>query len=541
MKRIGMAVVLSLALVQAAAAEDRCTALLIGSLGEGHHPITTASPESQRLFDKGMALTFGFNHDEAGRAFEKAAGLDPACAMCYWGKALVLGPNINAPMSGESAELAHEAAQKALALSTSASAREKALIAALASRYSADKEADRKALDLAYAEAMAGVRKQFPKDADAAVLYAEALMDLSPWDYWTTDGRPKNHILEVVETLEAVLEKDPNHPHAIHLYIHAVEASKNPHRAVRHADRLGELVPGSGHLVHMPAHAYIRTGLYHKASVANERAIVADDAYQSECARKGLYPLAYMPHNHHFLWATYSLEGRGADALKAATRLRQRVDENRMREPGFGTLQHFWATPLYALARFERWDEALREPEPPADLLYPQGVWHHLRGRAFVAQGNPAAAEKERAALESLINKPELASVKIWETNTVTDLLKIAHHLLAGEIAEQGGRVDEAISHYQAGLAIENALYYDEPHSWYLPMNQVLGRALLKAGRAREAENYFNADLNRHPENGWSLHGLMKSLDVQGKQTAAIEVRSRFEKAWAHADLKLGE
>ncbi|UCD12696.1 MAG: hypothetical protein JSU88_06380 [Nitrospinaceae bacterium] len=519
------------------AGDDRCTALLLGSLGDRQHPITTQVPEAQRLFDKGMALAFAFNHDEAGRAFRKAADLDPACAMCYWGIALVLGPNINAPMDEKAAAPAHEAVQEALRLTSGVGAREKALIEALARRYAPGQ--DRSALDAAFAEAMRRVHERFPKDADVAVLFAEALMDLNPWDYWTEDGRPKNHILEVVETLETVLAKDPSHPHAIHLYIHAVEASRNPYRAVPHADRLGELVPGAGHLVHMPAHAYIRTGHYHKASLANERAIVADDAYQAECAAKGLYPLAYMPHNHHFLWATYTLEGRGEDALKAAARLRQRVDEQKMRSPGLGTLQHFWATPLYGLARFARWDDALKEPAPPADLLYPLGVWHHLRGRAHAAQGDLAKAEKEAAELAALIENPALESVKIWGTNKVSDLLKIGHHLLAGEIAEKQGRQDEALRHYRAGLKIENSLYYDEPHSWYQPMNQPLGWALLKAGRAAEAETHFRADLTRHPENGWALNGLMKSLDAQGKKAEARAVRVRFEKAWAFADMKL--
>jgi tetratricopeptide (TPR) repeat protein len=540
MVRLLMVLAVSLYLAGFAHAQnDRCTALLLGSLGDRQHPITTPVPEAQRLFSKGMALTFGFNHDEAGRAFRKAADLDPNCGMCYWGMALVIGPNINAPMEAKSVAPAYEAVQNALRLSTTVSAREKALIEALAVRYSSEPVEDRSALDLAFAEAMRKVRERFPKDADVAVLFAEAQMNLSPWDYWTGDGRPKNHILEIIETLEAVLTKDPNHPHAIHLYIHAVEASMNPYRAIPHADRLGELVPGAGHLVHMPAHTYIRTGAYHKASLANERAIVADDAYQAECASKGLYPLAYMPHNHHFLWATYSLEGRGADAQKAAERLRERVDEKTMREPGFGTLQHFWATPLYALARFARWDDALKEPAPPADLLYPLGVWHHLRGRAHAAKGDIAEAEKEAAGLEALIENPALENVRIWGSNKVSDLLKIGHHLLAGEIAEKQGRQDDALEHYRAGLKIENALYYDEPHSWYQPMHQPLGRALLKAGRAAEAETHFRADLERHPENGWSLSGLVKSLAAQGKKDEAEKVQARFQKAWAHADIKL--
>ena len=520
------------------ALEDTCTPLLLGSLGDWKHPITTSSQDAQALFDRGLALTFGFNHDEAKRSFEKAAKLDPECAMCYWGIANVLGPNINASMEDSAVPEAHTALQKALRFAGRASEKEQAYIQALTKRYSSEPEQDRSALDLAYADAMRKVHKRFPEDLDAAIFFAESLMDLSPWDYWTAEGKPKNHIEEVLTTLETALQKDPNHPHANHLYIHAVEASKTPERAIPAADRLGSLVPGSGHLVHMPAHIYIRVGMYHKASLSNVRAIEADDKYQARCEAKGSYPLGYMPHNHHFLWASYTLEGRGDDAILSARELVKRVNPTAMRMSSMGTLKHFWLTPLVALARFERWNEALNEPAPPEDLRYPIGMWHHVRGMAFTAQGKLIEAGKELARLQTIAGDPEMKQVKIWGTNPVANLLKISEHVLIGKMAEKQGDLDRAMAQYQMGKKIEDALYYDEPHSWYYPVRQALGELYLKTGNFSAAEKNFREDLDRHRENGWSLHGLMKALEGAGKNGEAQKIEERFNKAWAHADFK---
>lgn len=519
--------------------EDTCTPLLLGSLGDWKHQISTQSKEAQEFFDRGLALTFGFNHDEARRAFEKAAQLDSECAMCYWGMAYVLGPNINAAMEDSAVPKAYAAIQKALRLANDASEKEQAYIEAIAKRYSSKAVHDRSALDRVYADAMRKVHKRFPEDLDAAIFFAESLMNLSPWNYWTADGTPKNHIKEVLDTLEKALKKDPNHPHGNHLYIHAVEASKTPERAVAAADKLGSLVPGSGHLVHMPAHTYIRVGLYHKASLANERAIEVDDKYKENCTSEGAYPLAYMPHNHHFLWASYTLEGRGKDSIRAARELVKRLDTEAMRTPELGTLQHFWITPMVTLARFERWDDALKEPAPPKDLGYPIGMWHYLRGMAFAAKGNLPEAKQELKELKPLTQDPKVKKIKIWGTNPVTNLLKISEHILTGKIAEKQGKTDRALAEYRKGKEIEDALYYDEPHSWYYPVRQVLGEFHLKMGNFDAAEIYFREDLDRHRENGWSLYGLKRALEGSEKNKEAQIVGQRLKQAWAYADFNL--
>ena len=519
--------------------DNACTKLLLGSLGEKTHPISTQISKAQDYFDKGMALAFGFNHAEAAKAFTKATDLDPNCAICYWGLAYVLGPNINAPMDDSVVPTAYAAVQKALELSTNVNPREKAYIKAISKRYAAKPMPDRKALDKAYADEMRTVHKSFPHDPDAAVLFAESLMNLSPWDYWEEDGKPKNAILEILAALKSAIKMDPDHPHANHLYIHSVEASKTPEDGVPSADRLGNLVPGAGHLVHMPGHIYIRTGDYHKAVIANERAIKADDAYQSTCTPEGIYPLAYMPHNHHFLWASYTWEGNGQNAIRSSRELVKRVNDKMMRKPGFGTLQHFWATPMFAMARFARWKDILIEPKPPTDLKYPIGVWHHVRGMAYIAQNDIENAKQELANLESIIADPSVDSVKIWGMNKVTNLLKIGQHLLAGKIQENQGNMQDAIKEYKLGVQIEDDLYYDEPHSWYYPMRQSLGYAMLKTGDTSAAEKNFMEDLERHRKNGWSLHGLLQTARAQGDNKKIKDLEQRFKQAWQHSDLDL--
>ena len=519
--------------------KNACTNLLLGSLGEKTHPISTQNSKAQEFFDKGMALAFGFNHAEAAKAFTKAVDLDPECAICYWGIAYVLGPNINAPMDDSAVLIAYAAVQKAVELSKNVNPRERAYIHAIAKRYPAKPILDRKALDQAYADEMRKVHKSFPFDPDAAVLFAESLMNLSPWDYWEEDGKPKNAILEILGALKSAIKLDPNHPHANHLYIHSVEASKNPEDGVSSADRLGDLVPGAGHLVHMPGHIYIRTGDYHKAVIANQRAIKADDAYQVTCTPEGIYPLAYMPHNHHFLWASYTWEGNSKEAIKTSRNLVERVNTEMMRKPGFGTLQHFWATPMFAMARFARWDDVLKEPKPPEDLKYPTGVWHHVRGLAFIAKDNIPEAQAELKKLETILVDPSVENVKIWDLNKVTNILKIGKHLLAGKILEKQGNIKKAINEYQQGIQIEDNLYYDEPHSWYYPMRQPLGHVLLKTGNVVDAEKYFSEDLDRHRKNGWSLHGLLQTARAQGDKEKIQNLEQRFKQAWQHSDLEL--
>ena len=525
------------AAARAETADGRAAPLLDG-MGGHHFPVSTEVALAQRYFDQGMVLAYGFNHAEAARSFREASRLDPECAMCYWGAALVLGPNINAAMDLEGVPEAWAAVEKARALAAGATPREKALIDALARRYAPEPPEDRASLDAAYADAMREVSGRFPDDAEAATLFAEALMDTMPWDYWRADGEPKEATREVLATLERVMERHPDHPGANHLYIHAVEAVR-PELGVAAADRLGSLAPGAGHLVHMPSHVYLRVGRYHDASLANERAIAADQDYVTQCHEQGMYPLAYMPHNFHFLWAAATLEGRGATALEAARAMAAKTDTAMMREEGYGTLQHYWATPLYAQARFGKWREILDAPEPAADLVYPRGVWHYARGLALVRAGKTVDAEASHAALAAVLRDPALEKVTIWDINAAADLLAIASEVLAGEIAAAKGDHDDAVHRLEQAVRLEDALRYDEPPPWHHPTRQVLGAVLLAAGRAADAERVYREDLERLPENGWSLFGLEKSLAAQGRTEEAKDVGRRFDSAWQHADVEL--
>ena len=335
-------------------------------------------------------------------------------------------------------------------------------------------------LDMAYAQAMEKVSQKFPDDMDAATIYAEALMNTMPWDYWTEEGTPKPEAQKVLDALESILEREPNHPGANHLYIHAVEAVK-PRQAIAVADRLGNLVPGSGHLVHMPSHIYIRVGRYHDAAVANQKAIAVDNDYITQCHAQGVYPLAYMPHNHHFLWFAATMEGDSKLATDAGNNVASMVDPQMMREPGMGTLQHFSVVPVFTMIRFGQWDKILATPQPEADLKYPTGVWHYARGLAFNAKGETAKTQAELEALDLLAHDPELETVTIWDVNTTQNILKVATEVLTGEIAAAEGKNPRAIAHLRQAVKLEDALNYDEPADWSIPARQYLGAALLKA------------------------------------------------------------
>ena len=372
-------------------------------LGDHHYLVSTSVPKAQRYFDQGLILSYGFNHAEAGRSFREAARLDPTCAMCYWGEALVLGPNINAPMNELAVPQAYAAVQKALSLAGKATEKEQALIQALAKRYSKEVVKDRSRLDKAYAEAMRNVSKQFPDDPVVGALLGEALMDLHPWNFWTKTGEAQPWTSEIVSTLEAVLEKAPNNPLANHLYIHTIEASPHPEKALPSAERLTSLVPGSGHLVHMPAHIYIRVGRYRDAAVANQDAVKVDKHYLSHSHAESIYTAAYVPHNYHFLWAAASKTGQQKLAMEAALGTAAQVNPEAMRDPAFaGTLQHFWLIPLYTDILFGNWAEILRHPEPPADLIYPAGIWHYARGLALLKQGKMDQAQLELVEFEKI-------------------------------------------------------------------------------------------------------------------------------------------
>ena len=514
------------------------TAPLLTGMGTHHHTIKAKSPLAQRYFDQGLVLAYGFNHAEAARSFRQAIKLDPNCAMCNWGLAYVLGPNINAKMEDDAVPESYTAIKRAVQLAGNSTESEQAYINALAKRYTDKPLEDRSQLDLAYAEAMKQVTQQLPNDLDAATIYAEALMDTMPWDYWTQEGEPKPEAQKVIDTLESIMEQSPNHPGANHLYIHAVEAVK-PQQAISAADRLGKLVPGSGHLVHMPSHIYIRVGRYHDAAVANQKAIAVDNNYITQCHAQGIYPLAYMPHNHHFLWFAATMEGDRKLATEAAKNLAAMVDPQMMREPGMGTLQHFSIVPFFTMIRFGQWDKILATPQPEADLKYPTGIWHYARGLAFNAQGEIVKAQQELEALDLLADDPELEKVTIWDLNTTQEILRVADEVLTGEIAAQEGKNLRAIAHLRQAVNLEDALNYNEPADWSIPVRQYLGAALLTARHYDAAEKVYREDLAIYPDNGWSLYGLSESLQAQNKNVEAKDVQQKFEFAWQYADVQL--
>jgi pimeloyl-ACP methyl ester carboxylesterase/tetratricopeptide (TPR) repeat protein len=523
-----------------AAAPPADSVPLHAGLGDWRHPITTRVPRAQRYFDQGLALTYGFNHGEAIRAFREAQRLDPSCAMCAWGEALAFGPNINASMDSASAAGAWAAITRARSLAPRATPAERAYIDALGARYAAaftpPGTPARKALDSAYARAMERVAARFPRDDDARVLYAESLMLLSPWDYWRagrTPGAfvPKPTTRPMLAALEAVIARNPRHAGACHYFIHAVEAAQ-PERAVPCAERLPTLMPGAGHIVHMPAHVYVRVGRYADAIDRNVHAVHADEAHLADLAPDGAYRLAYYPHNYHFLWFAATMAGRRDQAIDAARQTAAKTNVDLLRAPGMGALQHYLVTPLYALVRFEDWAGVLREPAPPADLPYPTGVWHYARALAFAATGRTAEAEDALARLVAARADGALASVAIWDLNRADALLDVAIAAVRGDLAARRGDHAGAIAALRRGVALEDALTYDEPPTWHLPVRHQLGDVLLAAGRPAEAERTFREDLRRHAENGWALRGLQRALVAQGRQVEARAVAARLQKAW---------
>ncbi|RFF27485.1 MULTISPECIES: tetratricopeptide repeat protein [unclassified Wenzhouxiangella] len=511
---------------------------LIEGLGDHHHEVTTDSPEAQRYFNQGLVLAFGFNHGEAHRSFTQAARIDPDCAMCWWGAAWVLGPNINTAMDPEMVPEAWELLQKAEAAAEHASEREKAYIEALAQRYGPEPLEDRSSRDQAFSEAMGKVAEAWPDDLDAQVIYAEALMDTTPWDYWKENGKPKAVTETVIDTLDGVLERNPEHPMANHLFIHAVEAVQ-PERGLEAAKRLEDLVPGAGHLVHMPSHIYIRTGRYHDATRQNLAAIEADKRYLAQVEAQGVYPLGYVPHNYHFGWATATFEGRSELALRLAREMSQMVDEDAMRQRPLTTLQHYWITPVYALVRFGHWDEILEYEEPAKDLIYPRAVWHYARGMAYTRKGDLEDARAELQRLDELRDDESLKWVTVWDINKSRHILEIASHALRGEIAAEAGDYPAAIEALEQAVEREDELNYDEPPSWHYPVRQSLGAILLEAGHPERAAAVYREDLAKFPDNGWSLYGLMQALRAQDEAERALEVQQRFQEAWQHADVVL--
>lgn len=525
---------------EAAAAETAVP--LYDNLGDHHFAVTT-SPGAQRYFDQGMRLYYAFNHAEAIRAFDEGARLDPGCAMCYWGRALALGPNINLPMDSASGAAAHVAAQEAVAKLESTAPGgvppvERALIEALATRYVETPGPDRSRLDSLYARAMGDVAERFPTHPEVLSLYAEALMDLSPWQYWNRDGSPRPHTPEILAGLEAVIAAHPRHPGANHFYIHAVEAV-DPERALPMAENLAGLMPGAGHLVHMPGHIYVRVGRYADAIRANEHAVHADETFIADHRPgTGVYTLGYYPHNYDFLAFAASMIGRSAQALDAADRMAALVDPALLGAPGMTVLQNHLSRALQMRVRFSRWDEILAAPAPPAEAPYARAIWHYARGRALAARGDAQAAAAELEGLRREASAETLRDAPV-EFNPATALLDVAARVLDGHIAAARGDYPAAIDRLKAAAAAEDELVYGEPPEWSVPVRQDLGEILLAAGRADEAEAAFREDLDRFPASGWSLHGLSRSLAAQGRESEAAVVREQLAESWATADVPL--
>lgn len=509
-------------------------ATLMSGLGSLHHPVSTTKIEAQRFFNQGLSLVFAFNHDEAVRSFKRAAELDPQLAMAWWGVALALGPNINMDVDLAHEQAAVDAAQKALTLSAKSSDAERAYIRALAKRYSIDPKSDLKKLAIDYKNAMGELVKNYPDDLDAAVLYAESMMDLHPWQLWGLDGKPAEGTEEIIAVLESVLRRNPNHAGAIHYYIHTVEASPNPDRALAYAPKLSTLMPAAGHLVHMSSHIYARTGDYEEAARSNEAAAAADRAYLTNANRPGIYGLMYYSHNLHFLAIAYTMQGRLIDAVNASKLLAGNVSPAVKEMPmleGFLTV-----TPLIDV-RFNRWDDIQKLRQPDASLPGLSAVCHFARGMAYASQGEAAKAESEHLALTS--STKSIPAEAMFGLNPASRILSVADKVLNARIASAKGDSKSTIEFLRQALELEDALAYDEPPAWFLPVREMLGGALMKQGESAAAEQVFRDDLQRNRRNGRSLFGLMESLKAQKKDYAASMVQREFADAWKNADVKL--
>jgi len=506
---------------------------LLTGLSSLNHPVTTKNAEAQKFFNQGLALIYGFNHEEARRSFERAAQLDPQLAMAYWGIALAVGPNYNEAQIDPSRLLAADMAlEKAKDLAAGASEKERGYIEALAKRFHLKTDLKKCAVD--YKDAMAALHKKYPDDVDAATLYADSLMNLTPWQLWDKNGKPAEFTLEVVATLEDALKRQPDHIGANHLYIHAVEASKNPGRALPSADKLGNLAPAAGHLVHMPSHIYIRTGDYAAAAKANEDAAKVDLEYIKRTGVQGMYPAMYYSHNLHFLVESYNRAGNYAKAVESAARL---ADNVRGHIKDMPMLEGFLPSVSFVQLRFNRWDEILKTEEPSAEMPITRALWHYARGVAFAGKGKVTEAEQARATLAGLAKS--MPGETPFGLNTATSVLKIAEASLDARIAAAKGNYKLAVEHWRKAVAAHDDLNYDEPPGWYYPTRESLGAALLLAGKAAEAEKVFRKDLEDNPHNGRSLFGLAESLKKQGKKQDAQKAWQEFEAAWKHSDSKL--
>jgi tetratricopeptide (TPR) repeat protein len=505
-------------------------ATLMTGVGTLHHPVSTKNAPAQQFFDQGLRLIFAFNHDEAARSFKQAAALDPKLGMAYWGIAEAVGPNYNDPASNDRFQAAHDAIQKAVELSTSAPANEQAYINAMAKRFPADPKADRRKAAEDYRDAMREVVKNFPDDLDAATLFAESGMNLHPWGLWHVDGTPEEGTEEIVATLESVLKRDPDHMGAIHYYIHSVEASRNPERALAGANKLAAMAPGAGHLVHMPAHVYIRTGDYEAAVKTNQQAATVDRAYIKASGVQGIYPMMYYSHNLHFIAMCASMNGNYAEAKKNADLLAAHVAPGVKEMP---PLEGFMTIPIAVDVRFHKWDSILAMKQPDPEMKITTVFWHFARGMAYAGKGKVSEAEAEYkivAAAEKAT--PEDVPFAMPVNNKAKDVLKIAQNVLGAKIAQAKKDSDGSIAMLREAVAVQDTLKYDEPSDWFFPVRESLGAALLLKGDHQAAEKTFREDLERNPRNPRSLYGLQQTLKKQGREYDASFVQKQFDASW---------
>lgn len=518
----------------------------IAPLLEGYdainYPITTDNVLVQRYFNQGMTLAYGFNHAEAARSFYYATKLDPTCAMAFWGYAYVLGPNYNAGMEDDNYQRAYQAIQKAIELSSNATKKEKDFIKVMALRYASEPPEDRTDLDTQYSNALKKLYDKYPDDTEISALYAESLMNLHPWDLNEKDGTEKPWTVEIVSLLEKLIAQNPKHPGAHHFYIHAVEASKTPERSDASAKLFDEgLVSGSGHLLHMPSHTYIRTGEYHKGTLSNIAAVKADSTYVTTCHAQGAYPLGYYPHNYHFMAATATLEGNSHWAMIGANKVSEHVHPEIMKQPGWGTLQHYYTIPYYVAVKFKKWDDILNMKLETYDLNYPKAIKHYAEGLAHLGKGDLNKAKAELEALKILTKNESLKDITIWGINSVYDLVIIASKVLDAEIL-----ASESVKNYKASIillkeavAMEDALNYNEPPDWFFSIRHHLGKVLILNGQKRLAIKIYQEDLERLPKNGWAYHGLKQAYSDLGDLKNVYEIDELIAKSWKHADFEI--
>ena len=521
---------------------SKTQAPLLKGLGEHKHKISSDINGVQRYFNQGLILSFAFNHAEAIRSFIGSQRLDPECAMCFWGEALALGPNINVNsdgkviMSPENRIQAYKAINKGLKLSKKSPEKEQDYIKALSVRYDGNPKTNRVDLDIAYAKSMEELSKKYPDDNDAASLYAEALMNTMPWDYWADNGNPRPDTVKVIESLERVLKNDPNHPLAIHLYIHAVEASSNPSRAEKYADKLADLVPGAGHLVHMPAHIYWRVGRYNDASIANINAAKVDEDYIAQCNSQGLYPAMYYPHNIHFLWAASTMEGRSELSINSALKVSNYIKDEQIRQ--IPLIEFFQTLPLLSYIRFAKWEEILSYKKPNEDFKFSLGIYHYARSIAFSSIGNFNKAKNEQKKI-LVNNQSDEIKVLIKAGQPSDKLLEISNYLALGQIELNKENFSSAIEYFRNAVKIQDQLPYREPEFWYYPTRQTLGHALLLNKNFNEAVKVFNKDLKQYPKNGWSYYGLYMAYDGLDNKIMSDKAIDKFDKIWQFSDIKL--